>query len=85
MRCVYVYVYVHICILIIGLYKIPSAYLAAHTFVHDSVEYIFYEYHVTWDEARMMCLSYKAELATVDSDRRARAAIRAIADSDLRE
>lgn len=67
------------------LHKMSSDYLAAHTFVQDSVDYIFCKYRVTWDEARIICLSYKAELATMDSDRKARVAIHTIVDSDLRK
>lgn len=60
-------------------------YLDTHSFVHDNTEYILCGYGVTWHEARVICSSYKAELATVDTDRQARAVSRAIADSDLRE
>lgn len=56
-----------------------------HIFVDDNIEYIFGEYRVNWDEARVICLSYKAELATIDTDRKAQTAIHVIIDNDLRK
>ncbi|XP_072750611.1 C-type mannose receptor 2-like isoform X3 [Anoplolepis gracilipes] len=63
--------------------NLSSNDFTTHIFVDDNVEYIFCGYRVTWDEARVICLSYKAELATVDTDRKVQTAIHAIVDNNL--
>lgn len=51
-----------------------------YIFVDDNTEYIFGGYRVNWDEARVICLSYKTDLATIDTDRKAQTAIHVIID-----
>ncbi|XP_032662642.1 uncharacterized protein LOC116840255 [Odontomachus brunneus] len=73
---------------ILSMTDVPHIYLShdyfdTHTFVHDETEYILCSYGVTWHEACVICLSYKAELATVNTDRQAQVVSREIADSDL--
>ena len=37
----------------------------------DNIEYTFYDYRVTWEEARIICLEYESELATLDVEENA--------------
>lgn len=54
---------------------------SAESFVHGDSEYIFCGYRVPWNEARIICMSYKAELATLNTEGDSNFIAEAITDS----
>ncbi|KAG7188671.1 hypothetical protein KM043_008294 [Ampulex compressa] len=60
----------------------PNGHYSREKFFHDDAVYIFYDQRVSWDEARVICLSYKAQLATIDGNERAEFIARSIIDSN---
>lgn len=47
-------------------------------FTLDSVEYLFFGYKVTFDEALTICVNYKGQLAILNSKEKAEFVIRAM-------
>lgn len=49
----------------------------------DKIEYLFYDYYVTWEEARIICLGYDSQLATLDTEKKATSLTRMTSESSL--
>ncbi|XP_015610535.1 uncharacterized protein LOC107275188 isoform X2 [Cephus cinctus] len=71
-------------LIILGLFESPIPEdSVTESFVFQDIEYLLCGYRVTWDEAHIICLSYKAQLATLDSEPKSDFVVRAIAESNF--
>ena len=53
------------------------------TVVLNKIEYSFYDYRVTWDEARIICSGRKAQLTSLDTEEKARVITQEASESSL--
>ncbi|XP_033209495.1 uncharacterized protein LOC117168167 isoform X2 [Belonocnema kinseyi] len=58
-----------------------SEYDKVEIFNFDDVEYLFFVYQVTFDEARVICLNYKAQLAVLNTKEKADFVARAMTNT----